>query len=422
MMKSTLAGAFASLLLLAACGGDTVSDARSKLIDEAAAARIAAALDAMVADGEAKGASVLIHEKGKEVYYGAAGMADGETGRGMQRDTVVQIFSMTKPVTGVALMMLYEEGRFDLDDPLAQYAPEFANVRVYAGEDENGDAVYEAPRRPITIRDITRHTAGFATGADPGPAGDAYRAAPPLQFDEPLAGFARRLAVLPLASHPGQRWSYGDSVDVQAYLVERLSGVPFEQFLQQRIFDPLRMTETGYRLRDGQRERIARLYERGDGGLAPVPDERMLYLNTHPHALTPGGFGLVSTLDDYMRFARMLLREGELDGARLLKPETVRLMATDQLPDEITDRSWLPSKGEVGFGIDFAVRVAPPAGPEENTGAVGEYFWDGAASTLFWVDPANDLAAVFFTQHMPFNGRLHKRIRDAVYGRSVAAN
>lgn len=413
-MNPMLAGAFAAVLLTAACAAPKAPD---RIVDEAAAARIAAALGAMVEDREAVGVSLLVREKGREVFYGAAGMADAGNDLEMARDTVAQIFSMTKPVTGVALMMLYEEGLFDLDDELAKHAPEFANVRVYAGEDENGAAVYEAPRRPITIRDITRHTAGFANGGDAGPVGDAYRAAAPMQFDDTLAGLVRRLASAPLAYHPGAEWRYSDAVEVQAYLVEQLSGMPFDRFLQQRIFDPLGMTDTGYTLRDDQRARFAAMYERGDdGALAPMSKERALFLNDAPHALRPGGFGLVSTLDDYMRFARMLLNEGALDGARLLKPETVRLMATNHLPDEVTERSWLPSKGQVGFGIDFAVRVAAPAGPDENPGAVGEFFWDGAATTLFWIDPANDLAAVFFVQQQPFNGALHKRLRDAVYG------
>ena len=154
-----------------------------------------------------------------------------------------------------------------------------------------------------------------------------------------------------------------------------------------------------------------------DGVLTRAPDSVAFSFNTHHWALTPGSYGLTSTLDDYMRFARMLLNGGELDGVRILKPETVRLMATSHLADTITQRSWLPSKGQVGFGIDFAVRLRPPASAEENSGVVGEFFWDGAASTLFWVDPANQLAAVLFVQLMPFDRvHLHKRFRDAIYG------
>jgi CubicO group peptidase (beta-lactamase class C family) len=178
------------------------------------------------------------------------------------------------------------------------------------------------------------------------------------------------------------------------------------------------MRETRYFVPEGDRGRLAAMYQRSDSGvLTRAPDSSALAFNTRRWALTPGGFGLTSTLDDYMRFARMLANGGELDGARVLRPETVRLMATSHLSDSVTERSWLPSKGEVGFGVDFAVRVRPPATATENNGVVGEFFWDGAASTLFWVDPTNRLAAVLFVQLVPFDRvRLHKSFRDAVYG------
>jgi len=204
---------------------------------------------------------------------------------------------------------------------------------------------------------------------------------------------------------------------VQAALVERLAGQPFGEYVQANILTPLDMRDTGYYVPEEKRDRMTALYRREDKDvpLERIPDEEILGIYVQRKTLTPGGFGLTSTLDDYMRFARMLQNEGELDGVRILAPETVRLMATDHLPGTVEDRSWLPGKGQVGFGIDFAVRIAPPASAEENMGAVGEFFWDGAASTLFWVDPANDLAAVFFVQNLPFDGTLHKDFRDAVY-------
>ena len=224
---------------------------------------------------------------------------------------------------------------------------------------------------------------------------------------------------MPLWFHPGEKWAYGPSVDVQAFLVERFSGQKYGDYVQQHVLDPLRMRETRYFLPESDRGRFA-----GD-----VPSERRRRVvaglvrrlrgrSTRNHwALTPGSYGLTSTLDDYMRFARMLLGGGTLDGVRVLKPETVKLMATSHLSDSITERSWLPSKGQVGFGIDFAVRTRPTSSADENHGIVGEFFWDGAASTLFWVDPTNQLAAVLFVQLMPFDRiGLHKGFRDAVYG------
>jgi CubicO group peptidase (beta-lactamase class C family) len=276
----------------------------------------------------------------------------------------------------------------------------------------------------MTIRDLTRHTSGLASaGPDTVGVSPLLRAADPLNRENTLTQMAERLGTVPLWFQPGEQWAYGPSVDVQAFLVERLSGQPFDAYLQEHIFDPLGMTQTRYVVPESDRDRFAALYQRGDGdALNRVPDEQGKAFNTQDWPLTPGGFGLTSTVDDYMRFAQMLVHEGELDGVRILRPETVALMATNQLPDTVTERSWLPSKGRVGFGIDFAVRVAPPMTAEENNGVVGEFFWDGAASTLFWVDPANELTALLFVQVFPFDGGLHKAFRDAVYGRYAPAS
>ncbi len=231
-----------------------------------------------------------------------------------------------------------------------------------------------------------------------------------------LGEMAKRLAGLPLQFHPGEQWAYGPSVDVQAYLVERISGKPFDQYLQENIFNPLGMTNTRYVVPANDRQKFAGMYRRSaDGQLTRVPDDANTY-NIKDWPLKTGGFGLTSTLDDYMKFARMLVNKGKLGKATILKPETVKLMATNQLAESITERMWLPSKGQVGFGIDFAVRLRPPFTKEENHGVVGEFFWDGAASTLFWVDPVNQITAVLFVQVLPFYGQLHKRFRDAVYG------
>jgi len=379
-------------------------------------ARIDAALAAMVADGRAAGTSALIWQDGREVYFGTAGMADRAAKRPMRRDAIAQIYSMTKPVTGVALMQLWEQGKFRLDDPIAKYLPEYAAMRVYAGQDAAGRPHYVAADRPIIVRDILRHTAGFAYGAGPTPVHAAYVAADPLALDIPLAEASRRLAGVPLLFQPGTQWEYSIAVDVQAALVEKLSGQPFAAYVRSHIFEPLKMTDTAWRQPDAKLPRFAAMQIKKDGVLVQQDGADAHKLNFRDNALTPGGFGLASTLDDYQRFARMLLNEGALDGAHILKPATVRLMATDQLDPAITRRAWLPDKGAVGFGMDFAVRTAPPQTREENRGAVGEFFWDGAASTLFWVDPANRLTAVFFVQTMPYDGTLHRDFRAAVYG------
>jgi CubicO group peptidase (beta-lactamase class C family) len=245
---------------------------------------------------------------------------------------------------------------------------------------------------------------------------ELVRKADPLNPNNTLAEMAKKLASLPLLFHPGDQWAYGPSVDVQAFLVERLSGKPFDQYLKENIFDPLGMTNTRYVVPERDRRRFAAMYNKSaDGHLTHVADDENTF-NIKDYPLKPGGFGLTSTLDDYMKFARMLVNKGTLGKATILKPATVKLMATSHLSDTVTQRMWLPSKGQVGFGIDFAVRLRPPASKGENQGVVGEFFWDGAASTLFWVDPVNQLTAVLFVQVMPFYGQLHKSFRDAVYG------
>ena len=389
-------------------------------------ARLDRALSGYVDSGKLPGVSALVYQDGREAYFGAFGHADREAGRPMARDTMMQIFSMTKPVTGVALMQLWEQGRFQLDDPVARYLPEFAGIRVYAGTDVHGKPLLEAPRRAPTIRDLMRHTAGLVEGnGGAGPVADLYRKADPENLDHTLAEEVRRIASVPLLYHPGTRWVYSPAVDVQARLVEVLSGQPFDAYLQQHVFDPLRMRDTRYTLRDADRPRMAALYVRSDDGLMTRADDaEALKLNGRKRALTPGGWGLVSTLDDYMRFSRMLLEGGELDGARILQPATIRLMASDALPASIgiTDRSWLPGKGQVGFGIDFAVRTASPKTANEASGEVGEFFWDGAANTLFWIDPVNRIAAVLFAQWVPPGSMpLHKVFRDAVYHDDTSA-
>ncbi|MDE3251080.1 MAG: beta-lactamase family protein, partial [Bacteroidota bacterium] len=282
----------------------------------------------------------------------------------------------------------------------------------------NGSPILEPAKRPITIRDITRHTAGFA-GTDIPVLGDLVRKADAMNRNNTLTEMAKRLASLPLAFQPGEQWAYGPSVDVQAYLVEKLSGKPFDQYVRETVLAPLGMTHTGYVVAAPDTVHFAAVYNRNDstGALSHQPDSIADAFNTKSWPLTPGGWGLTSTLDDYMKFAQMLVKKGELKGVRVLKPETVQLMSTNQLSDTISRRMWLPSKGRVGFGIDFAVRTSAPQTADENNGTIGEFFWDGAASTLFWVDPKNNLTAVLFTQLMPFDRvKLHKRFRDAIYG------
>ncbi len=416
--------ALATALLLAGCATAAapppdiaVAPRGAGIVDSIDPAAIDAALKPLVGDNSLAGFSALVEQDGREAYFGAFGMADREAGKPFARDTLVQVYSMTKPITGVALMTLYDQGRFRLDDPVVKYIPEFTDMKVYAGSDATGAPVLETPRRAMTILDLMRHTSGLSSGDSKVAYVDAaYVAADPTNRNNTLAEEARRLAQVPLVFHPGERWEYSPAVDMQALLVERLSGEPFDQYLQEHVLTPLRMTHTMRFVPEALRAGMAAPYEwHPDGPLTRMPDERALTPNTQHWTLTQGSTGLVSTIDDYMRFARMLLNDGALDGARILKPATVRLMSTNQLPAEIASRFWLPSKGRVGFGLDFAVRTAQPRG-DEAAGTVGEFFWDGYLGTLFWVDPVNRITAVLFVQYVPFGKvPLHKAFRDAVY-------
>lgn len=414
---------FLTISCLLACNAADETTDNTAIIDAAAKARIDSTLQSLVDAGSIAGVSALIYEKDQEVYFNAFGYADREGEVPMDRNTIVRIYSMTKPITGTALMTLYEEGAFQLDDPLSKYAPEFADMEVYVGPDEAGNMILEPAKRPVTIRDITRHTSGIVSNTpDTTAFGQLVRETNPMDRENTLVEMAEKFGSLPLAFHPGDQWAYGPSVDVQAFMVERISGEPYADYLQTHVLEPLKMTKTRYFIPEADRDKFAAAYRMAEGGkLERVPDETANSFNLNRWALTPGGYGLTSTLDDYMRFARMLVHKGTFDGATVLQPETVELMATNQLSDTISQRMWLPSKGQVGFGIDFAVRTRPPASVDENHGIVGEFFWDGAASTLFWVDPVNELTAVLFVQKFPFDGALHKKFRDAVYGPIVLA-
>lgn len=402
--------------ILCACQPNTgvVELEQETIIDSAAKERLNTTLQSFVSDSMVVGVSALVFEKGEEVYFHSVGYADREAGVPMDRNTIVTIYSMTKPITGTTLMTLYEEGAFQLEDPLSQYAAEFSDMEVVRSIDESGEMILESAHRPISVADITRHTAGFSRRSDMG-LDKMVAEADLLDKESTLVDMAAKLSEIPLGYQPGEQWEYGISVDIQAYLVEVLADKPFEEYMREAVLDPLGMEETAYFVPIEKRNRVAAIYRKADNGLTRIPDEEVHSLNFEDWPMRPGGWGLKATIDDYMTFAQMLLHEGTYNGATVLKPETVDLMATNHLP-AVSDSSWLPSKGRVGFGIDFAVRTDPPETEEEMNGVVGEFFWDGAASTLFWVDPKNELAAILFVQVMPFQGRLHKLFRDAVYG------
>lgn len=406
LRKLWLAAALAALALPSAVPAKAPAHHVERLRLDAG--RVERALRGFVADKRVVGASVLVWQGGRERQFASVGQADREAAKPFARDTLVQIYSMTKPVTGVALMQLWEAGKFRLDDPLALHLPEFSGLMVADGEK------LRVPARPVLVRDIMRHTAGFTYGDTDHLADKVWNRLLPLGKDHDLAEFGRRMGQVPLRFDPGSEWRYSAAVDVQALLVERLSGQKFADYVHSHIFAPLGMNDSGWARAPQDRRRLAAIYE--GTALTRVADKDWLAGNFAGSPMTEGGSGIVTTVDDYMRFARMLLGQGRLGDVQVLKPSTLRMMTANQLDPQITERFWLPGKGAVGFGLDFAVRIAQPQDARENRGAVGEFFWDGWPSMLFWVDPANDMAVVFATQKLPFDGTLHHDIREAIYG------
>ena len=299
---SRFLAAFAVAVIAASCSRtSSIAPAGSerRLVGDATRQRIDSTLRSFVESGRVAGISALVWEKGSEAYFGAFGYADREARRPMGRDAIVQIYSMTKPTVGVALMQLYEAGKFRLDDPVALYIPELAHVRVWAGADSLGRPILETPHRAMRIRDVTRHTAGFATSPDNPGVGPLLRAADPGNRENTLTQLVAKLGSVPLWFHPGEKWEYGPSVDIQALLVERLSGQPFAQYLRQHVLDPLRMRDTRYVVPAADLPRFAAMYVRGDSGrLTRVPDEQAHAFNLRAWPLTPGTYGLTSTIDD----------------------------------------------------------------------------------------------------------------------------
>jgi CubicO group peptidase (beta-lactamase class C family) len=354
-----------------------------------------------VADGRVGGALTLLARHGKVVDYKSYG--DAAPGRAMRRDTIFRIYSMSKPITGVAMMILFEEGKWKLDEPVATYIPEFRDLRVATGIDAAGKPISEPAGHAPTMRELMSHTGGFGYGMTQ-EAGDKLLAASGARDAKGLPDMIARMATAPLLYQPATRWQYSMSVDIQGYLVEKLSGMPFGQFLQQRIFGPLGMTDTGFTVPAAKMGRMASLYfnDPATGRLTPgAPPGRVLPDPTKPPNFESGGGGLFSTLDDYARFAQMLAGKGALDGVRILTPATVELMHTNVVPQAVrTDPArqfYKIFNRHVGFGLDFQLTIDPrAAGRLEGAGTMS---WEGAAGTWFWVDPANDVIFVGMIQN-----------------------
>ncbi len=356
-------------------------------------------------DGERlAGAVTLLARRSEVFHFESFGAQDIGSDQPMERDAIFRIYSMTKPITSVAVMMLCEDGHFGLDDPVARFIPELDALKVYAGEDASGILSVEQ-ERPISIRHLLTHTAGLGYPfVQPAPIQEIYQEADLLQPDSNLKEMVDKLSNLPLACQPGTDWKYSIATDILGYLVEVVSGRPFGQFLQQLVFDPLEMVDTGFHVPDGKINRLASVYCPSERSGIEVMDTPEVMRYRSPRTLCSGGGGLVSTALDYLRFCQMLLNGGELGRETLLSSNTVELMTANQLPAELlpfalTQELAAYSQG-CGFGLGFRVVDNPVV--HGVPGSPGMYSWPGAANTSFWVDPQEDLIAIFMTQFLPF--------------------
>ena len=342
-----------------------------------------AAMKKFVDEGKLPGVVSAIARKGKLVHFSAYGKQDLEAGTPITKDTIFRIFSMTKPVAGVALMTFYDEGRFSLDDPVEKFIPQFKDLQVAKEDGPDGKPVTEPADHPMTIRELMSHTGGLTYGLFSRSQTDQlYVQNNVLDPFSTLKDMVDKLGELPLRQQPGTQWHYSVSVDVQGYLVEVLAGKPFDVVLKERIFDPLGMVDTDFGVPDDKVERFSKLYAPSREGLK---EQQFGQYRPRP-TLFSGGGGLVSTASDYLRFAQMLLNGGELDGKRILKPETVKLMHTNQLPEAVEFINPLIGNPGNTFGLDFAL-VDSPDGKADHELAKGEYWWYGIGGTWFGINP-----------------------------------
>jgi len=360
-----------------------------------------------VAAGKLPCAQFVLARQGQVVHQTLLGQQDPERGTPLREDTVYRIYSMTKPIACVALMTLVEEGLIALDDPVAKHIPEWKDLGVFSAGVTPAFMV-TPPARPMQVVDLLRHTSGLTYGFQNRSNVDAaYRKlkVEDMRGEHDLEGMIRLLAKLPLEFSPGEAWNYSVSTDVVGYLVQKIAGKPLSEVLKERIFEPLKMVDTGFSVREDQRSRFAACYNAKPGGKMELQDDPAKSPYLKPPKLESGGGGLVSTAADYLRFTTMLVNGGELEGQRILAPKTVKLMASNHLPDgkDLTELSRSlfseSTNAGVGFGLGFAVVFDPPK--TLIPCSKGEFYWGGAASTAFWVDPLEEVTAVFMTQLLP---------------------
>jgi CubicO group peptidase (beta-lactamase class C family) len=392
-------------------------------------ARIDAFLQSQYVDtGKLKGAMVLVARRGEVAHLGVLGAMDAERGRPMSEDAIFRLYSMTKPITSVAFMMLVEEGLVALDDPVSRFIPEWKNLGVYDGGFMDTFRT-KPPARPMLIVDLMRHTSGLTYGFQQRTNVDAaYRklGLGEVETRGTLDAMVAGLAGLPLEFSPGEAWNYSVSTDVLGFLIGKISGQGFDAFLKARVFEPLGMADTDFHVPAAKAGRLAACYALGRTGVV-LQDDPTTSSYLSPPSFLSGGGGLVSTVDDYLRFCRMLLNGGELDGQRLLSPKTIQLMGANHLPGGADIASMSRSMfseaayAGLGFGLGFSTTIDPAA--TLIPASVGDLSWGGAASTFFWVDPKEALIAILMTQLMPSSAYpIRRQLRTLVYSAFTEAN
>ncbi len=367
--------------------------------------RVTAWMAGHVDAGRLPGALTAVVRHDKLVYLQTYGQRDVENAKPVEADTIFRFYSMTKPITTVAAMMLYEQGRFQLNDAVSKFIPAMGGLEVFVSGDENRFQT-AATDRDITIRDLMTHTSGLTYGfLEEGPVDALYRANG-VDFGEggvTLKDVVARLGEMPLLCQPGSQWNYSVATDVLGHLVEVLSGQPLDEYFAEHILDPLGMVDTAFHVPEAKIDRFAANYARAKGGGVRVIDAVKGSRFTKPAVTFSGGGGLVSTAADYIRFCRMIARKGELDGLRLLGRKTVEYMTINHLPGDLAEMGQATfaetSYDGIGFGLGFSVMLDPAKA--QIVGSPGEHAWGGAASTAFWIDPVEDMLVIFLTQLMP---------------------
>ncbi len=376
--------------------------------------RIGHLMNRYIGSGKLAGTVTCVVRHGQLVHLEVLGHQNLETKTPMEKNSIFRIYSMTKPITCAALMMLYEETRFNLTDPVSDYIPAFKDVKVWVGE---GELV--PPGRSITIQDLLRHTAGLSYGGykeSQSPVDKFYDEADLFNPKITNTEVVDRISSIPLMFHPGQKWHYSMATDVIGYLVEVLSDRPLADFMQEKIFDPLGMVDTSFHIAPSKLGRFCTLYGKtpeGDFGALDLP-ESSEYLP--PIALHSGGAGLVSTTEDYLKFAQCILNKGELNGTRLLGPKTVEFMTCNHLPVNLLPIAFEGSEPMLGMGYGLGFGVMMDLAQTGVMGSVGDHGWGGYAETFFWIDPWEDLVAILMTQYLPSQTYpIRKEFRTAVY-------